>query len=156
MTLLPKTRLPALPVDAATLVPHRRPMLLIDRLLACREDGGCVEAVVRPDNPFVDGQGRLEPLAAVELLAQAFAACKGYADLAAESGPGKGFLVGVRKVALHGVARLGDTLMVNVAAKGEFDGFAVIEGEVRRDGELLASGSLKLWVPRDGQAGEAR
>ncbi len=154
MTLLPSAKLPALPVAAESLVPHRGPMLLIDRLVSCTGVGGTVEARVKADNPFLGPSGELEPLAAVELLAQAFAACKGYADLADGSGPGKGFLVGARKVVTHDVARVGDVLQVNVAAKGEFDGFAVVEGEVRHDGRLVATGSLKLWVPREGRAGE--
>lgn len=156
MTLLPSSKLPPLPVEAERLVPHREPMLLIDRLVSCSGEGGTVEANVRADNPFIGPSGELEPLAAVELLAQAFAACKGYADLASRSGPGKGFLVGVRKVATYSAVRVGDVLSVSVAAKGEFDGFAVVEGEVRRAGALVATGSLKLWVPRDGQAGENR
>lgn len=147
MASLPASKLPPLPMDCRALVPHREPMLLIDRLLSCRGEGGCVEARVTEGTPFVDAHGNLEPLVAVELLAQAFAALKGYADLASESGPGKGFLVGVRKVAVTGRARLGDVLTIHVAAKGEFDGFAVVEGQVRRGEDLLATGSLKLWVP---------
>lgn len=122
-------------------------MLLIDRLLSCEEEGGCVEARLTEDNPFMDAHGNLEPLVAVELLAQTFAALKGYADLASEAGPGKGFLVGVRKVVVTGRARMGEVLTIHVAAKGEFDGFAVVDGEVRRGEEVLATGSLKLWVP---------
>ncbi|MEG6550710.1 3-hydroxyacyl-ACP dehydratase [Desulfocurvibacter africanus] len=147
MTLLPASKPLALPMDCQALVPHRGPMLLIDRLLSCQDKGGCVEARVVESNPFVDADGELEPLVTVELMAQAFAALKGYADLASGAEPSKGLLVSVRKVAVSGRARVGDVLTINLAVKGEFDGFTVVEGEVRKDDTLLAEGSLKLWIP---------
>jgi hypothetical protein len=44
-------------------------------------------------------------------------------------------------------AFLGDILRINVSTISEVGGFAVAEGTVTRDHEVLASGGLTLWIP---------
>ena len=58
------------------LVPHRPPMLLLDRVLAY--DGECVtcETVLRPDSPFAD-QGHVPAVVGIEYMAQTIAAGAG-------------------------------------------------------------------------------
>ena len=86
-----------LPVSASTLVPHRPPILFVDRLSELTDDEAVVEARMAKENPLADEQGRLDPLVTLELMAQAYAAVKGYRELLSGTTPGKGFLVGVRK-----------------------------------------------------------
>jgi hypothetical protein len=70
-----------LPVDAELLVPHRRPMRLIDSLVEYRDELGVVEAVISSENPLVGEEGMLDRASFVELIAQAYAAFKGYHDM---------------------------------------------------------------------------
>ena len=58
----------------------------------------------------------------------------------------KGFLVGIRKLRVSGNAFADERLLTTVKTVGTFEGFAVVEGTVTRDGETLASGTLKLWI----------
>ena len=100
-----------LPMPAFMLVPHRPPLLLVDRLLEIAEESGVVEAKMTGASLLADESGRVDPLAAVELMAQACAAVKGYRDR--QNGlltPGKGFLVGVRKFQVAGALSMGDLL----------------------------------------------
>lgn len=136
-----------LPMAAEELIPHRLPMRQVDRLLEYEDGGGSVEALVASDNPLLDGEGNLSEVALVEMLAQAFAAVQGYGDSVAGKPVQQGFLVGIRKVVMTARARLGDRLMIQIRSLAQLEGFAVVEGEVFRDGESLATGKLKLWIP---------
>ena len=140
-----------LPVAAEGLIPHRRPMQLIDALEAFDGETGTVSAVMAAGNPLLEEDGALAEVALLELLAQSFAAVQGYADSFSGQPARQGFLVGVRKVSFHLRPRLGDKLEIKVRAAARLEGFAVVEGSVRRGDELLAEGNIKLWiVPAEG------
>lgn len=139
-----------LPHDACDLTPHQPPMRLVDAVLSAQSDGsGTAEARISSDNIFVDQNGVLAPEALVELMAQAFAAINGYqARLSGQPGA-KGYLVGVKQVRFFHAAQAGDHLRIHVRPAGEFAGFVLIAGEVRREGHLLAQGELKIWLGED-------
>lgn len=138
-----------LPMDAVELIPQRKPMQFVDRLLSYREREAEVEAVVAPDNPMLDDRGRLDGVALLEFLAQACAAARGYEDRSA-GGPVKlGFLVGVRRLQLRGTVRAGDRLTIRTKNVGAFEDFSIVEGEIARGEETVATASLKLWVTDD-------
>ncbi len=139
--------LPPLPADAAFFLPHQPPMRLIDRLLAIGEDGsGVAETQLRAGNPLLDAQGRLEPAACIELVAQAYAAVHGRQQAEAGAGVRAGRLVGVRTARLTGEARVGDTLTVRVRPAGCFDAFIQVQSEVVGPAGLLAEVTLSVWV----------
>ena len=136
-----------LPIDAELLVPHRRPVCMIDRLVEYRDESGVVEALLRSDNLLVGENGVLDSVAYMELIAQAYAAFKGYRDLLHGETVKKGFLVVVKHMECKGEAFLGDILRINVVTVSEVGGFAIAEGTVTRGDEVLASGGLTLWIP---------
>ena len=68
------------PIAAEQLIPHRPPMCLIDRLLSFDGLQGVVESTLLPDSICLQDDGSIEQAAMVELIAQSFAAVKGYAD----------------------------------------------------------------------------
>ncbi len=135
-----------LPVDAELLVPHRRPMCLIDSLVEYRDELGVVEAVISSENPLVD-EGTLDRTAFMELVAQAYAAFKGYRDMLHNMPVKKGFLVVVKRMECKKDVVVGDCLRIKVETVSEVGGFAVAEGTVTRDDEVVAQGSLTLWIP---------
>ena len=130
-----------LPIDAELLVPHRRPVCMIDRLVEYRDESGIVEALVRSGNLLVGEDGILDRIAFMELIAQAYAAFKGYHDMLHEKPVKKGFLVVVKHMECKGEAFLGDLLRINVSTVSEVGGFAIAEGTVTRNDEVLASGT---------------
>jgi 3-hydroxyacyl-[acyl-carrier-protein] dehydratase len=137
----------SLPIDAEQLVPHRRPVCMIDRLVEYRDESGVVEALIRSGNILVGEDGALDCIAYMELIAQAYAAFKGYRDMLHEEPVKKGFLVVVKHMECKREAFLGDILRINVSTISEVGGFAVAEGTVTRDHEVIASGGLTLWIP---------
>jgi len=141
------------PVPAEKLIPHRPPMRLIDFLVSCSHKSAAVEAEVPGDSFLVTPGGFLEEVALVELMAQAYAAFRGYTEVLAGNPVGPGFLVGLRDIRIHGPAPAGRRLLVNVSLSGSFDRFVLASGEVELEGVTLASGSLKLWLPPPEAAG---
>lgn len=135
-----------LPLAVEEVIPHRLPMRMVDRLLEIDGKDGVVEALVRDECPLVDADGRLDDVALTELLAQAYAAVKGYCDRKEGKSVKEGFLVGIKRVDRFSSAKSGDCLRINISTLAELGDFAVAEGDIWRGDELLASGEIKVWV----------
>lgn len=134
------------PLPAEPYMPHRLPMRLVEWLLSCNEETAAVEALVTEGNLLLDPDGRLEPLTAVELLAQAQAVAHGYRSQQRDKPVRMGYLVGVSNFELFDCARIGERLRIQVATTTEMGDFALIEGDIRAGERLLAKGTLKLWI----------
>lgn len=135
-----------LPLAAEELVPHRLPMRLVDRVLVIDGQNGTVEALIRADCPLVNDAGRLEPVALIELLAQGYAALKGYLDRRDGKAVRQGFLVGVKKMSAHHPIQAGELLRIDIRTLAELDDFAVAAGEVHCGDLLVAEAELKVWI----------
>nr|WP_320050710.1 hypothetical protein [uncultured Desulfuromonas sp.] len=146
MDSLPEKPILSLPMAAQKLLPHRPPMLLVDALVAFSPGCGTVISEVRAEDLFVRDDGTLEPVAFIELIAQGYAAVKGYEDTLNDVAVREGFLVGGRQVKLLAKARVGDRLAIDIETSGHLEGFCVVDGVVRREEEILAEGSIKLWI----------
>jgi 3-hydroxyacyl-[acyl-carrier-protein] dehydratase len=144
-----------LPLPAEGLVPHRPPVLSIDEVVEAAGGEAVVEARLRAESPLAEQGGRINGLAALEVMAQAYAAVKGYRDSLQGKAPGKGFLVGVRGFRITESLHVGDTLRVTVKTIADIAGFAVAEAEVTRRGNRIASATLKMWIPETPGEGEA-
>ena len=77
---------------------------------------------------MADGEGKIDEVAFMELIAQSYAAFKGYMDRRNGKPPGEGFLVGVRNLEVTGRAYAGDRLLTSIRTVTAFGGFAVVEG----------------------------
>jgi 3-hydroxyacyl-[acyl-carrier-protein] dehydratase len=138
-----------LPMPAEKLVPHRPPLCLIRDLVEFSGQTGIVEAIIESDNIFLNQDGSLPSLTLVELIAQASAAVKGYDDLQQGKGIKKGFLVDVREINFTGRCFKGDRLCIKIEIIKTISGFSVVHGQVEKDGDIVATGTLKLWVPEN-------
>ncbi|MCD6525909.1 MAG: hypothetical protein J7K75_02820 [Desulfuromonas sp.] len=136
-----------LPMAVQSLLPHRPPMLLVDELIAFESGDGTVSAQVKMGDLFVDGDGQLENTALVELIAQSYAAIKGYEDTLNQVAVKQGYLVGSRKISFLKTVYAGDSLMIDITTSAILEGFSVIAGVVKRGDETVAEGSVKLWIP---------
>lgn len=144
-----------MPMPASGLMPHKRPMRLIENVLSVHADGsGTSETMITAENIFVDQDGNLAPEAVVELMAQAFAAISGSNDLQAGRPGQSGYLVGVKHARFLAQARVGDRLHIRVHPTGSYAGFVVIAGEVLRGKQVIARGELKIWSATEQDRGE--
>lgn len=139
-----------LPKDAEVFIPHRKTMRLIDSLIESDGDSAVAEACFEADSPFViDDSGRIEPMALVELIAQSYAAGKGYEDLSDGKDASKGFLVSISKAHFEGVAFAGRKLVIKVSTQESFDDFYIATGEVFQEEQMVAKASLTIWVDKN-------
>lgn len=131
---------------AEHLLPHRAPMRLVDTLVSVNDGCAVAESILPRSTMMADGEGKIDEVAFMELIAQSYAAFKGYMDRMNGKPPGEGFLVGVRNLEVIGRAYAGDRLLTSIRTVAALGGFAVVEGSVTRGDETLASGTLKLWL----------
>lgn len=134
-----------LPVAVGTMIPQKPPMRVVDRLVSVGERVAVVEVTVRPDNPFVEEDGTLEPSGYVELMAQAAATMNGFRTAFRAGSHPEGYLLGARQVETLDSARVGDTLSIRVFKATRCGDFGVIEGQVSRNGTVVARGEIKVW-----------
>ena len=136
-----------LPLDAEMLIPHRKPMCLIDSLNVSDGKSGSASARFPSDCPFViDHKGTIERLALLELTAQTYAASKGYEDLADGIDFSQGYLVGISNAVCYGDAYARQDLLIKVRSEEAFDSFHLATGEVWHDDTLLMQATLKIWI----------
>lgn len=136
----------------AELTRHRGCAALLDEV--CREDDSSLEArlVVKRGTAYSDRFGNLPAWAGPELMAQAISALSGLRSLREHGQPAAiGLLLGVRSYrATVEEFRMGEVLDVEVIESSEDeDGMAVFDGWIRRAGQVVASGMLTVFQPRD-------
>ena len=142
-----------LPIQAEKLLPHGGQMLLIDSVLTADDTSGTVLCNLSAQSIAIGADGNiLEPFY-IELVAQSYAAVCGYHLQKSGQPVPEGYLVGVQKFQINPqpahTTWLSSELLINVQTVGDFDGFAVVEGTVSREGKVLAEGKIKLFVPQD-------
>jgi predicted hotdog family 3-hydroxylacyl-ACP dehydratase len=138
------------PILAEQLIPHRLPLRLVDRLLSFDGLQGVVESTFLPNSICIRDDGSVEQAAMVELIAQSFAAVKGFADHREGKTADRGYLVGVRQFTFLGKAYENERLLIYITKTGETDEFALAEGRVTREEETLVFGNVMVWIPREG------
>ncbi len=140
------TDTPAAYPPIVELVPHRPPMLLLDRVLSY--DGQCVicETVLEPSSPFVD-DGEVPAVVGIEYMAQTIAAGAGLsARDKGEAAARMGFLLGCRSLTIAVDSfRVGDRLTIEARrtwGENEIGSFAC---KVERGGEVVVEGALTVY-----------
>ena len=134
----------AVPGPAASYLPHRPPMLLIDDIVEVTEQRAVCRATIHPDCVFAI-DGAVHPAAMIEFVAQA---CAIYASASsAEDGgpPRLGLIMACREAAFAVDAfAVGDEL--TIAASKAFGGnqMASFTGTVSRGGALCATIQLSV------------
>ncbi|MCL2160512.1 MAG: hotdog family protein [Betaproteobacteria bacterium] len=132
-------------------LPHRPPMVLLDRLVEAGESRIVCEVTLQVDSPFCDGAA-VPGWVGIEYMAQTVGVLTGWRALAKHSPVKVGFLVGTRQYQSHVPQfHVGDTL--RITAEEELTGnnsLAVMCCTVHNAlGALLAEASLLVFQPAD-------
>lgn len=120
-----------------TILPHRDPAIVVDRILAFGNGAIRCERTVRPDEHYGPG---LSPEGMVEFCAQA-AICK--ETLQDGGGPRAGVIAGIDDFQFFKDARPGDVLIAEIATRTKFGKLCLFECTVFRSGEKMAHGLIK-------------
>jgi predicted hotdog family 3-hydroxylacyl-ACP dehydratase len=128
------------------LVPHRPPMLLLDRVLSY--DGECVvcETVLGPQSPFAE-QGEVPAVVGIEYMAQAIAAGAGLSAREKGDDAGKmGFLLGCRSLSIAVDSfQVGDRLTIEARRTWGENQIGSFACKVQRGAEVLVEGALTVY-----------
>lgn len=133
------------------LLPHRHPMLLLDRLLSGDDSGVTARASVSPAAWYAAAEGAMPAWIAIELMAQALAAHVGLRARAEGRPPRPGVLLGCRAYRSV-VARIAAGTALRIEARVSFadeGGFAAYDCSVAGPDGEIASATLKVFEPPD-------
>lgn len=135
--------------DIGRYLPQRPPLCFLRTLLDFNDDEVTTESIFEPESIAVGEDQVVENAALLELVAQSYAALRGYEDHKRGCGPTKGYLVGVTRFTAHAAAHAGDRLTVKARTTAALGNFFVGEGQVYRGCEMIADGTIKVWIETD-------
>ena len=133
--------------DPKAVIPHRPPILCIDRIVETGLEHAVAERVVR-EGSDIDA-GELWEEALVEGLAQTAAVLNAHADREQGRTSGKGMLVGVRKFDVTRRACLGERILFRVELIRRITPLTLMRCEARCGDEVLARGEMKFYVEEE-------
>lgn len=127
--------------DIESMLPHRKPMLMISKLLDYDDQKLSAQAVIHEDNPLLES-GMLPGHAALELVAQASGLFLGL-NLSGEAKPGA--IVSVRDMQVHTPwIACGESLMIETQFLGGSESAAMFQGRVMHDQTLVLETTLTV------------
>ncbi|OFX22594.1 MAG: hypothetical protein A2V77_18990 [Anaeromyxobacter sp. RBG_16_69_14] len=136
------------PIDE--LVPHSRPMILLDEVVAHEPDRVRCRLWLRPDSLFVS-EGRVRAVIALEYMAQAVAAYAGLRARAAGVPVRIGFLLGTRELRLEiDHFDVGDELLVEAVHVWGDEQLGSFLCTVLRGAVAVATATLNVYLAREG------
>jgi predicted hotdog family 3-hydroxylacyl-ACP dehydratase len=129
-------------VDIDELVPHRRPLRLIDEILGVDEDSAVSAAVISRQWPLL-ADGAANPIVLIELVAQTAAAMGGLKEKKGASG-NRGLIVGIKsanffidEIPLH------SRIITRSTTRLLLENFKEITGVVQIDDTVVAEITLQ-------------
>lgn len=138
-------------IAVGDVLPHKPPMILLDRVLD--HQSGETTCLVRVDcaSPFAAADGTIRSWVALEYMGQCAAAHSGLLERGKGLPIRMGFLLGSRRTVFH-VASFRDGMELEVRARTQWDDGELANFECtvrdRSDGRLLVEGELSAYSPR--------
>ena len=128
----------------AEYIPHRAPILGVDRILTLQEGLAVAERRVEngPDAPG----GALWEQGLIEGLAQTASALHRRSALAEGRRVQRGMLVGMNRLVFHRRARVGERIEYRAELLRRLEALSLVHGIARVGNEVLAEGDLKFYV----------
>lgn len=129
------------------LIPQRAPVMMVDELLEAEENGAEVSLLVRPDNYFMDEDGRLDEVGLIEHIAQSASALAGYKALAeGVENPPLGYIGEVKRFKCHFRPCAGNLLHTTISVVADAGGVTLIQGVTRVGDRMAAETQMKIFV----------
>lgn len=128
-------------------LPHRYPMLLVDRVLSSSDDEIVALKNVTINEPFFKGHFPDYPVMPGVLIMEALAQTAGVLELSKADNKGKlVFYAGMDKVKFKKQVVPGDQLVMTARFVKRRGSIAVVEAKAEVDGQLAASGTLTFAI----------
>ncbi|WEV44646.1 3-hydroxyacyl-ACP dehydratase FabZ [Streptococcaceae bacterium ESL0687] len=128
-------------------LPHRYPMLLVDRVLEVSEDEITALKNVTINEPFFNGHFPEYPVMPGVLIMEALAQAAGVLELSKDENKGKlVFYAGMDNVKFKKQVVPGDQLILKAKFIKRRGPIAVVEAQASVDGKLAAKGTLTFAI----------
>lgn len=126
-------------INIDSIIPHRAPIKIISEVIEAQEDVGVTTAEVSSAWPLFANDA-VDSLVLIEAVAQTAAVIEGYKRFRQGKDSVKGWLVGVKSARFYTDKIPTDAkLTVFVESKYSLDNYAVIEGTVKSEQNILAT-----------------
>ena len=135
-------------IDILELLPQRPPFVMVDKLTHYDKTSARSSFMVREGNLFCSG-GRMEEAGLIENMAQTCAARMGYRarmELQSDGMVRVGFIGAIRGITIVRVPLVGEVLTTTVEVKEEIFSTSLVEIKVEVGDEVIASGSMKIFL----------
>ncbi|RPH50379.1 MAG: SPASM domain-containing protein [Desulfobacteraceae bacterium] len=139
----------SLPAPAGRIIPQMPPMRVIDTIDKLGERSAQCSVLIKEEMPFTGKDGSVDRVAYLEMMAQAIAALNGFRNMDSSDSAPEGYLLGAKNLKINKTAFAGDRLSIMVFKYARYGGFGIVKGVVKRDGEILAEGEIKIWHKTD-------
>ena len=127
------------------LMPHRDPMLWVDEVVAREEEAVHCRLTLRDSHVFVH-EGSVEPVVAIEFMAQAIAALVGLRDRQKNENIRPGYLIAIPEARFEvDTFSVGQTLDLHVKRVWGDDELASFECRVEHQGALAAQAQISVY-----------
>ena len=130
-------------IDILTLIPQRRPFVMIDRLLSFDEIESSTDFVIKEDNIFCK-DGLFLETGIMENIAQTCAARIGYININNNESVKIGVIGSIKDLIITKLPKVGATLLTKVKVLSEVFAITLVEAEVYDNDELIAKCEMKI------------
>ena len=133
-------------IDALELIPHRKPFMMIDKLIEFHDKFAATEFIIRHDNIFVNNKGMFEESGIIENVAQSCAARIGYISkyIQHEAEISLGIIGAVNNIIIVKLPVVNEKLFTAVNIIAEIGPMKKIESVVKIEDKIIAKCDMSL------------
>jgi 3-hydroxymyristoyl/3-hydroxydecanoyl-(acyl carrier protein) dehydratase len=130
--------------DIIPLIPQKPPFVMVGKLLYTDEIEARSSFLIEEGNVFVR-DGYFQEAGLLENMAQTAALGAGYQAKRENRPVVSGYIAAINNLEIFGLPRTGDELITEVKIENHIFNVTVISGKVWNNGEVIASGEMKLF-----------
>jgi len=127
------------------LIPHRSPMIMIDKLIRTDEKYTLSSLVLKEDNIFCKDGYFTEP-GLIENIAQTAAARAGYLSQEAEGDVRLGYIGNIKKLKINFLPKVGSEIFTEVIQENQILGVTFITGRITCCDKLAVECEMKIFL----------
>jgi predicted hotdog family 3-hydroxylacyl-ACP dehydratase len=139
--------------DIHDLIPHRPPMVMIDKLNHTSEISATGEIRILESNLFCENGYFLET-GMIEFIAQTAAAFTGYKNKSNEKPVSEGYIGAIKNLVIHDLPPVGTVIRSIITIENEIIGYTIITGRVFLEQKLMAECEMRILVRGTGDEGQ--
>ncbi len=127
------------------LIPHRPPMVMIDRLTHSGKKSARGSLFIRESNVFCN-EGHLQEAGLIEFITQTAAANYGYFQLSSREEVRRGFISVIKNLEIHSLPAINTEIQSEIIVENEVLGHTIITGRVLQNNSVIAEGEMRFLI----------